>query len=192
MNASHTAPSNVAHLRKLYATEQQAALAAGWTVAQFRCLVDALVAERTPEGWTEAARAACKSLRDANLTGDVHAVLGDVELVAFDVYRRAFNRDTTKLYSEANKRMHTVYAPAGSSLSMVLAANKFAGLAQSTIYELQGDRGIWKHYRGRSLDASCDGTERACFLTWEEMEAIELAGGVPFAEVEDPTEQLAA
>jgi hypothetical protein len=183
-------------LRTAYAAERTTVLTRGWSASSFRTLVEAMVSEKTPEGYVVAAKAATQALADAARTGDLpEALEGTVELVGFDLFCRAWNKDAVKRFSEANKRHSTIYLPAGSDLSAVLSAARSAGCrvgaSDTGTYEVQGDRGIWKHYRSMRIDASDIGTDRVIFLTWEEMEKIELAGGEPFSEVTEPVAMAA-
>jgi len=121
-----------------------------------------------------------------------------VELEEFDFYSRAWNRVAERRFSDRNVKHGCCFVRKGADLWEIISTGIACGAvgvgaSDTGVYEIQGPAGIWKHYRSRRIDREDVGTDRVIFLSWEEMEAIELAGGVPFAEVVEPwVEELAA
>lgn len=181
-------PTALTSLRAEYTNSRDAIVARGWTAPQFRAVVDSVVVEQTPAGYVEAARAATTAFTTASQTGVLPSVLeGSVELTDFDCFSRAWNKDRSRRFSEKNKRSTRIFLPVGSDILTVLAnlrgCSVGIGTSETGTYEVQGDAGIWKQFRSMAILASDVGTKRLIFLSWEQMEAIELAGGEPFAEV---------
>lgn len=124
-----------------------------------------------------------------------------VELESYDFFSRAWNRNPARRFSEENVKHGCCYVRKGADLWEIISTGIAAGAvgigaSDTGVYEIQGPDGIWKHYRFRRIDRQDVGTDRVIFLSWEEMERIEAAGGVPFSEVVEPwleeVEELAA
>ena len=121
-----------------------------------------------------------------------------VELEEFDFYSRAWNKVAARRFSEKNVKHGCCFVRKGADLweiisTAILSGAVGIGASDTGIYEIQGPDGIWKHYRSRRIDHEDVGTARVIFLSWDEMERIGLAGGVPFAEVVEPwVEEMAA
>ena len=180
--------NDLATLRADYTNHRDAIVARGWTASQFRAVVDSVVVEQTPAGYVEAARTTTAAFTAASHSGALPvAIEGSVKLTAFDCFSRAWNANRTRRFSEKNKRSARIYLPVGSDVLTVLANLRSCsvgiGTSETGTYEVQSDAGIWKQFRSMAIQASDVGTKRLIFLSWEQMEAIELAGGEPFAEV---------
>lgn len=161
----------------------------GWTPSEFQVVAASVCDDESPEGWLAAAAAAQEILVLASRTGESPAVL-DVEMASYDLFLRAWHRDPVRRLSKENQRHAEVYVKAGSSISEILesawAAGVSFGASDTGIYEVQGEEGIWKHYRSRRMTQADVGTDRIVFLSWDEMEKMEAAGLEPFSEVTDP------
>ena len=95
-----------------------------------------------------------------------------------DAFWRAWNRDASKRNSSSNVRTARFAAPATATISDLLelarAAGASCGTAQTGVFEIQTDDGIWQHTGGQKIDVST--TRRAAnvqFRTWDQLDAEE-------------------
>lgn len=90
-----------------------------------------------------------------------------------DVFFRRYNRDLARTLAPENVRVVQIDLPDEAPLADILAAAYRAGASKgssrSGIFEVQTEAGIWAHPGGGKIDPPA----RACFQTWDELEAAE-------------------
>jgi hypothetical protein len=103
------------------------------------------------------------------------------EYTRWDFFFRLYHRNKERMLSDQNKSDLSIMLPPGTSLSDALGAAREAGGPSGShitgIYEIQNDKGIYWQIHDRKIVP--ERTNKWRFRTWEEMEALELAGKDP-------------